>query len=129
MVSTRSADWKLGVLAPRDEGTDFSVDEYWTSEAVHRWVIIPVVVQNSSGSRQSEDTAADLLHAAGVVGSDGNLYELSSESYVYWSDNYSPYAADESRQYLLMFDVPADVEPVQLLTDTWDSFQSVTVDL
>lgn len=129
VFNAKQEGWKIGVLEPRDEGRDLSLGELWTYEAVDRWIVVPVVIQNSSDQRQKYDDIYDLVAYSGMVGTDGQLYELDRHQWDYDSDFNAPLEPGETRQMLLMFDVPEDVQPKQLITNTYDTFNSLQIDL
>ena len=129
VFNAKQEGWKIGVLEPRDEGRDLSLDEYSTYEAVDRWIVVPVVIQNATDRRQKYDTIHDLVLYAGIVGTDDQLYELTDWHWDYEADFSAPLEPGESRQLLLTFDIPENVQPKQLLTNTYDTFNSLQIDL
>lgn len=129
VFNAKQEGWKIGVLEPRDEGRDFTVGDWPTHEAVDRWIIVPVVVQNTTDRRQDAYDSWDLILSAGLVGTDDQLYEMATarrdENHAYDE----PFEPGEARQVLLLYDVPENVQPKQLLTDINDTFNSLQIDL
>ena len=129
IASPQQTGWKLAAQAAQAKGRVHVIDEYSELEAVHRWIAVPVTLTNTSGARQGADDAMSQVFFAVVVGSDGIQYDIALESFATWSDVNTPYEPNESREGLLLFDMPDNVQPVQLLTNTLEPDQSLTIDL
>lgn len=128
VVNAKQEGWQLGIATPQNVGQHFAVSEYYSSEAVHSWTVVPVVIKNSSDRRKSADEAFDLISSAVLMDSNGDLYERNIESFAYWGDTSKPFAAGESRQFILLFDTPEGATPKQLITDQYETVKSSTID-